>query len=293
MFLGAVTMRRISYRIALLPLILLVLFSSGNRASGYAREGAAQTNATAGVTVRAGSGSTIEFWTQNGETIDNVAPRRLEVPHLVLFRNGELADASERTLVVEVNGIEVPPGGVTLTLKLETQHGDPDLGGGAENRIPVWSESQWTANSTGMTQTGVSAVFVHEFDGTETLRTPTDYYRYEVSTVDSRQPTGGESPRFVQESAFLLENQWTAPLPALRETSARAAPDELVVYYCDMFPIQEAEEGPAWLPRESVPDYVRSELVPALVEAFRVQTEDWGFGWHDAWTSYRAGAGER
>ena len=80
----------------------------------------------------------------------------------MLRRNGALTAPAERTLIVEVTGITVPPPGVTVVLKVETQHGDPDLGGGADNRILVWRESRWIAQEdlasyalTGMTKKGL------------------------------------------------------------------------------------------------------------------------------------------
>jgi hypothetical protein len=36
-----------------------------------------------------------------------------------------------------------------------------------------------------------------------------------------------------------------------------------------------------------VTDYVGTELVPAFVEVFRLETDEWGFPWHREWTSYR------
>ena len=90
------------------------------------------------VTLRAASGATILFMTQNGRTVGDVSPQTLYLSHLVLHRNGTLTDPDERTLIVEVSGIELPPTGVTVTLEIETQHGDPDLGGGSSNRIPAW-----------------------------------------------------------------------------------------------------------------------------------------------------------
>jgi hypothetical protein len=38
---------------------------------------------------------------------------------------------------------------------------------------------------------------------------------------------------------------------------------------------------------------VGAELVPALVEAFRVESDEWGFPWHDEWISYRLEDPER
>jgi len=114
--------------------------------------------------LRAASGASVMFMTQNGQAMGNVPPRTSELPHLVLYRNGTLTAPAERTLIVEVTGIEVPPPGVTVTLQVETQHGDPDLRDGSDNRIPVWRESQWIANTSDSTQTGVTAVFALEFD---------------------------------------------------------------------------------------------------------------------------------
>jgi hypothetical protein len=92
------------------------------------------------------------------------------------------------------------------------------------------------------------------------------------------------------EFAFLLENQWVARLPEVQEESAGAAPDELIVHYCDMFPFQSvAGDVATRLSRRAVHGYVRTELVPTLVEAFRAETDDWGFPWSDGWTTRRAG----
>jgi hypothetical protein len=41
--------------------------------------------------------------------------------------------------------------------------------------------------------------------------------------------------------------------------------------------------------REEVDNYVHMELIPAMTEAFRVQTNDWGFPWYPAWTNPRLG----
>ena len=246
------------------------------------------------VAVLALSGAAIRFRAQNGEAVDGVPAQMQDLPRLVLRRNGALTDPTERTLVVEVTGIEVPPPGVTVTLAVETQHGDPDLGGGPGNRIMVWRESRWIANGSGATQTGGSTVFALEFgevvaSGGRTIGTPTDYFRYEV-TVSGAPASPALGQTLSRDYGFLMENEWAARLPGVQETSAGAAPDELIVYYCDMFPFQKDGEDPATgLPRETVTNYVHAELGPRLVEAFRVESDGWGFPWHDAWTSYRSG----
>ena len=277
--------------------ITLFLSTAGYiAASGLGDSTAPQTTSVPAATLRAAAEATITFKTQNGKAIGDVPPQTLDLPHLVLHRNGALTDPDERTLIVEVTGIEVPPTGMTVALAVETQHGDPDLGGDPGNRIPVWRESRWIANTSGLTQTGVTAVFTHEFDetvisGTETIATPTDYFRYDIALIDANHPITDPLHTLGEDHALLLENQWTARLPEVQEESDGAAPDELIVVYCDMFPFQKStRDVTTRLLREDIADYVHAELIPQMVEAFRVQTDDWGFPWHDAWTSYRPGA---
>jgi hypothetical protein len=247
------------------------------------------------VSVRSATGATIGFKTQNGVAVDGLPPETRDVPHLVLHRNGALAEPSEHTLIVEVTGIEVPPAGVTVMLSIETQHEDPDLDGELARRLPVWLESQWIANTTGITQTGVTAVFRHEFgetvgSGSEAITTPTDYFRVDLLVTDTQHPATNPLYAFSQEYAFLMESQWIVPLPEVQEASPGAAPDELVVYYCDMFPFRrDIRDASTWLLRENVASYIRAELIPAMIEAYRVQTDEWGFPWYPEWTPYRAG----
>lgn len=259
------------------------------------------------VTLRASSGASIPFSTEDSS---GTLPETREVPHLVLYRNGALTGPHERTLIVEVVGIQVPAPGVTVTLTVETQHGDPDPVGGPgssrgaqtsqlsfiqgdserKGRIPVWREARWIASPPDAPEGGARVVFEHTFDevvisGTRTLATPTDYFRYDLEVSDPRHPL-----HIDQDYAFLMENHWIAPLPEVEEAAMGAAPDELIVYYADMFPFRKNARDPAtWLPREDVSDYVRTDLVPRMVEAFRVQTDEWGFPWYPAWTSYRSG----
>jgi hypothetical protein len=265
-----------------------VLLFQTPKPSGFAQAAAVPT-----ATLRAVSGATITFVTQNGQPVGEVPPQALELPHLVLDRNGTLTEPDERTLIVEVSGIDVPPDGVTVTLKVESQHGNPDLGGGSDNRVPVWRESQRIANTLGVTQTGVTAVWEHEFNatvisGTEKMLTPTDYFRYDVAVIGTNHPVTNPLHAFSEDYAFVMENQWVASLPEVREASAGAAPDELIVYYCDMFPFQKSIHD-STLRRKEITDYVGTELVPQMVDAFRIQTDEWGFPWYHAWTSYRLG----
>jgi hypothetical protein len=285
-------------RLAVIGILIITLFlnTSGSMAASGLGDGTRpQTTSMPTATLRPASGKTIGFKAQNGQMIGGVPTEALDLPHLVLYRNGALTDPGERTLIVEVTGIEMPPAGVTVTLAVETQHGDPDVGGDADKRIPVWRESRWITNTLGSTQTGVTMGFTHEFgetviSGTETVATPTDYFRYDIAVIDASHPITTPLLAFSADHAFLMENQWIAPLPEVQEESDGAAPDELIVYYCDMFPFQKSIHDPTtWLPREDVTGYVGTELVPAMIEAFRVQTDEWGFPWYDAWTSYRRG----
>ena len=83
-----------------------------------------------------------------------------------------------------------------------------------------------------------------------------------------------------------MENQWAVPLPEVQETSEGEAPDELIVYACDIFPYRKDDKDiTTWLPREDVSRYVQTELVRRMIEVFRLQTDDWAFPWHDALTS--------
>jgi hypothetical protein len=292
-------------------ILLLSLFSSGHAAPGSASDTGAEIASVPTVSLRAASGASIEFRAQEGPLDRTASLQARQVPHLVLRRNGALTDPEERTLAVEVSGINVPPPGVTVTLQVETQHGDPDpregtasgaggaqslayLMSGPERRVPVWREARWIANTSRVTLIGATTVFTHTFQetvisGTKTIAAPTDYFRYDVAVIAASDPISA-SQASAGDHAFLMENQWIAPLPEVREATDGAAPDELIVYYLDMVPFRkDSGDAATWLARADIPEYVRTELVPQMVEAFRVQSDDWGFSWYPAWTSYRGG----
>ncbi len=247
------------------------------------------------VTLRAASGSWVEFRPNNGQPLDDIPPQILNLPHLVLFRNSNLTAPVERTLIISVSNLEVPSPGVMVSLAIETQHGDPDQDNIDGSRIPVLHASKWISNPESVTQTGVTVTFVHEFNsnvfsGTKNISTPTDYFRYDLVITENDHPVTNPLHTISGEYAFLMENQWLTSLPEVREETVGAAPDELILYYCDMFPFQnDNQDRSSWVPRETVRDYVESELGPAMVAAFRQQTDYWGFVWHQAWTSYRPG----
>jgi hypothetical protein len=246
------------------------------------------------VSLQAASAATITFKSNNGRSRGNTPARTAEIPHLVLFRNGALTPVAERSLSLSISGLELPPAGLTVDLLIETQNGDPDQGG-ANRRIPVWRESRWLANDSGAAQPGAPVVFNILFQDKVNLpggpvTTPSGYFRYEILIGEGQNPAVAPLHKLSQDDAFLMESQWIAPLPAVTEATPGAAPDELVVYYADMFPFQKDIHDPAtWLRRDQVHTYLQTELVPAMVEAFRMQSHDWGFPWHEAWTGFRLG----
>ncbi len=245
------------------------------------------------ISVRAVLGRTIRFKTQNGQTLQGVPSQALDLPDLVLHRNGELSSPPERSLQVEVRGIRAFPGVTQVSILLETQHKDPDQAGASSPRIVAWSHTIAITNTSEISQAGVSILFEHEFNATIpasalSTPTPTDYYRLEVQILDASYP--GERPGAVlsREFAFLLEDAWSVPLPETLETSPGAAPDKLVVYACDMFivPIDGRASG-SRLSRQQFPGFLQKELIPRMIAAYHLQTEGWRFPWHREWTGYR------
>lgn len=246
--------------------------------------------------VQAGHSATIPFKTQNGLTINGATPQTGEIPHLVLYRNGQLTAPEERTIVFTVENYELPAAGAIFSVSVETQHGDPDLGGGETHRIPVVQHTQTIPNETGVAQENASLRLAHEFGawventaGRIRIPTPTDYFKVVMQLRAADQPEAELLYSASQDYAFLMENQLVQPLPELKEVTNGAAPDNLVVYFTDMFPLQSNPYDAATrLPRAAVRDYYQNELVPGLVEAVRQQSNDWVFPWHPTWKNYRA-----
>jgi hypothetical protein len=236
------------------------------------------------VKLSAVSGATIPFTDQSNR---KAATESRDIPYLVLSRNGVLTDPAERTLVVSISNLVVPEGGITVTLRIETQHGDPDLGGGEDDRITVWKESRWIDRNQSINQTPAEASFRVEFKETiisdqGSVPTPTDYYRVELVVAGAGQSPAKPSFSASQEHAFLLERQWTVPIDNAGNPLV-SGPKELVVYACDMFLFQK--EASSKIARTAVAGYVQSELVPNMAAAIRMQTQDWGFSW-EGWESF-------
>ena len=326
-------------RATLLLGILLLIASPVGKDGADARSALrAPENSTQGpeVSLRAASGAEVVYKdvAESSDEDTNEPLTSRDIPWLVLRRNGDLTRPAERTLIVEVSNVVVPPPGVTVTLQVETQLRAPDPGAGhvqrlqtddGSTRITVWRETRWIPNASPNPIVAARQVLTRTFGAfvaakeaglarpsvqeapvvanpPGALTTPTDYHRYALSVTPGREDTTApqrdasvhaEPATLTQDHAFLMENQVIARLPSVTELHPGAAPDEMVVYYTDMAPFQrDARDPTTRLRRDEVPNYVRTELVPRMTEAFHVQTDDWGFPWHEAWTSYRPGPNE-
>lgn len=235
------------------------------------------------------TGKTIVFKPEEKETELKSRSDDDEIPHLVLNRNGVPTPGFERTLLVSVGKVSVPPSGMYVQLVIETQHGDPDFERENNIRIRVWQKIRFIPFDA-LTQQGVSLHFNVTFDPMtklphKTTRTPTDYYRYRITISD---PQGNQLQAYAEDYAFLMENQWRVPLPNVLEATPGAAPDELLVYYYDMMPFQiDLKDPDTRIPREAVGKYIQTELLPAMTEAFQVQSNVWGFPWYEEWRNFR------
>ncbi len=123
------------------------------------------------------------------------------------------------------------------------------------------------------------------------IHTPTDYLRLQVTVLDPSRSGADPIYKLEEDYALLLENEWLVPLPDVLEEAEGAAPDELLIYYSDMFPSRRAGPGSEpWLQRSEISAFVGSQFVPAAVDAFRLQADAWGFPWYQAWTSHSSEA---
>ncbi|HEX5837527.1 MAG TPA: hypothetical protein VFY26_06830 [Anaerolineales bacterium] len=241
------------------------------------------------VTLKSPTEATITFRAEHSKEVSAPQAEGKEIPHLVLNRNGVPTPGFERTLIVSLENIEVPPTGAYAQLVIETQHGDPDLGGGRANRIQVWEDTMfipYSAESQELASLDFQVVFQRTLETLHTeFRTPTDYFTYRVLITDTK---GNVLKEFGDDYAFLLENQWRVPLPDVLEATPGAAPKELVIYYYDMIPFQTDLRDPfTQIARLDVERYLQAELVPAMVAAFITQTNEWGLPWYEEWSNAR------
>lgn len=241
------------------------------------------------VTLKSPTEATITFRAEHNKEVSAPQAESKEIPHLVLNRNGVPTPGFERTLIVSLENIEVPATGAYAHLVIETQHGDPDLGGGRANRIQVWEDTMfipYSAGSQELASLDFQVVFQRTLKALQTeVRTPTDYFTYRVLITDTK---GIILKEFGDDYAFLMENQWRVPLPDVLEATPGAAPKELVIYYYDMIPFQTDLRDPfSQVARLDVERYIQTELVPAMVDAFITQTNDWGLPWYEEWSNAR------
>jgi hypothetical protein len=275
--LALVLLALLSFRVTLLP----ALARSGR---GPQVELAAQ----------AASGATILFESNNGQATAKEPLVEKSIPALVLHRNGVLTGSEERTLFIRLSGLPDIGGNQTVNLRIETQQGDPDAGGGSMNRLTVWEEQQTIHTTTPKKGRFADLYFAYTFtpstatNESELNPTPTGYYRLSVTVRPSDAPR--EKQVYETNYAFLLENQWYAKLPVLKHSDAGAGPKFLVLYYTDMTPFQAHTYGGGdRLPRAQVTDYIRQEIVPRMVDIYTLLSDNWGFSWDPRWTGYRSG----
>jgi hypothetical protein len=232
--------------------------------------------------LRAASGQTINYWTQNGLTLLDTPPTEKNIPHLVLRRNRELTPAAERSLSIEIGSLTIPAGGAELGIVMSTT--DPDT----QAKITAVSFTAAITN-TQATELIYTHVFTHTFENTllvngVTLPTPSGYFDITLRLTRPGSPSETLHEVFLP-AAFLLEEQAVFSLPPAPELAPGAAPREMVIYFADTFAF-EHRTG-ARLPRQEVTNFVLHQLAPALIQAYTTQTTGWGFAWDAAWTSYR------
>ena len=244
------------------------------------------------VSFYAPSGSTITFFENNAAITDDGKSLFQTLPQLVLFRNGELTEPDERTLIIEIGSLDLPPSGAFITVDVTTQNHVSMSAEEPGMPIQVWRETKWVYPST-IDGNGAGEVeFRHEFKDFITLNgkpilTPTDYFRVDIRITDDGHPSTRPLYRYSRDYAFLMENQYLANLPQVLEDSPGAAPNELMVFYCDTFFPND------WLgsilngERNHIHKYVESELIPAMLDAYQTESLQWGFPWYAEWESYR------
>ncbi len=278
-----------------LLLIFMILGSTGNPTVTTAAKAMPQrdlgTSAIPGlkVTLKAANNATILFKAKNGKQVTAPATQGRKIPHLVLNRNGVLTPSFERTLLLSLENLEVPTSGLYAHLMIQTQHSNPDLGRKNTDKIQLWEDTKFIPYS-GESQQSVSVDFDIAFEKylrqqQKSIRTPTDYYSYSLTLLDSQ---GNILQEVYEEYAFLMENQWRVPLPKVLEASPNAAPNELLIYYYDMIPFQANLRDPeTQIPRQDVEKYIQTELIPAMLDAFKTQTDLWNLPWYAEWANYR------
>lgn len=240
--------------------------------------------------LRSASGRMIEFSTQNGLTLNGKPAVKRTIPSFVLYRNGALTGVEERTAMFKLTGLPPSSMGINMRFQILTQHSNPDQG--LRGTPILVAEKSYTILPEEINETLViTHTFGAQLDPDQgNFATPTDYLQVHIQITDSSHPDDNPLVDQIEEYAMLLENQWVYTFTGLNEDETGAAPNELVVYYCDMFPFQKDVYDPSSrLSRAEIRQFVEAELGPQMAGAVVAQTNLWGFSWSQAWTSYRGG----
>lgn len=232
------------------------------------------------LTLTAANGAAIQFKSNNGESSGEQVAQESSLPHLVLLRNGALTPAEERTLLVTLTSQQKTSAApVYIEIRLETQKGDPDRNSASSSRITAYQRVlKVEASVTQEITFGAVSLAAGELVDPN----PTGYYRLVIRAVDMAGERIEQS-EVVVDYAFLLENQWVAPLQAPES----AGPQELLVYYTDMTPFQVNSFDPQGrLARQEVNGYIETVVIPGMQAVFALQ-QSWGFEWHPEWRGFR------
>ena len=233
----------------------------------------------------------IIFRTQNGKEAAGNPSQTHSIPHLVLQRNGSPTHPRERRLSIDINGLPVPASGAAISLEVSTQLTTQAHDQESPKHILVWQEIRWLPGNLSNYVKEHSVHFEKVFNemvfvNNSLIPTPTDYFQIEIRMMVPEHSHADPIFQYSLEFAFLLENQWLVELPG----APGVAPSELMLYYYDMLPFQSgAGEPPGKFRRETINDYIKSELIPAMQTAFLTESKTWGFRWHPEWRSFRPG----
>ena len=282
---------RILFCISLLPFLLHTWgFGLASQTNKVPERAISQTSTSQApsVALRAATGETIVYKTQNGRQRQRVNTQAMEIPHLVLTYNNMLSRPDDRTIIFTISDLLVSQIDLMISLKLETQHTDPDQPTASSNRIIVYQGTRRLFSRPGGDQHLAHVEFPITFNLLPDMHyPPSDYYRYEIQVLTGDDPASQPLITFNEDYAFLLDRVWNESLTGSITSIENAGPQNLVVHYCDMFPYQrEVKDQTTRLLRKSIPTFVETELIPKMVAAVRFQTAEMGFSWSPEWVNY-------
>lgn len=189
------------------------------------------------VIVRADSWESHEVGSDTGSHCQINESEVVEVPRLVLFDHHRLTDPVQRTLYIDVSGLQISSSGAIVTLLVETQFEYPELNGSHENCIPVWEATTVIDAADTAHPAESSVTFSHTFTELVNISTdrqipmPTGYFRYQVIVKDSED--GTTLYEFQKDHAFLIENQCMSEWRAEIVETPKVVMDERNIYFPD------------------------------------------------------------